>query len=297
LLLPKRNEIVRRKNRMFQASFDERLKLTVQSRIDHWIRICGNKQRQSSITGWIETENLNRYIRRIESFYRDLAWIAEKRGYKIHLVKEEAYHLHEVGEDLDENDADYRKWLFNYFFEGMDPSDYDEILRELVSLGYSIDYTNRYDFNSLDPWAIDVTMLQGEVILEAEGKWFVIGECVNNHAEIIYNSTIPGSHMKRHVKMASMIDAPEISVHRIYKPIFVIKNLKRLEKKLALESENLSVYCIDCGKKIIAESAQYCAECDKPVCQDCIVYCNKCKKPLCRECGYFGFCHDCSEEK
>lgn len=282
---------------MFQAFFDERLKLAVQSRIDRWIRICGNKQRKTSITGWIETENLNRYIHRIESFYRDLAWIAEKRGYKLHLVKEEAYHLHGEDEDLDENDADYRRWLFNYFFEGMDPYNYDEILRELVSLGYRIDYTNRYDFNSLDPRAVDVTMLQGEVILEAGDKWFAIGECVNNHAEAIFHSTIPGSRMKSHAKMASMIDAPEVSVHRLYKPIFVIKNLERLERKPILRGpRNIFVYCINCGKKIIAESAQYCAECDKPVCQDCIVYCSKCKKPLCRKCGYFGFCHDCSEE-
>ena len=240
---------------------------------------------------------MDRYIQRIESFYRDLARIAEKRGFKLHLVKEEACHLHKGDDDLEESDADYRRWLFNYFFEGMDPSDYDEILRELVSLGYRIDYTNRYDFNSLDPRAVDVTMLRGEVILEAGDKWFAIGECVNNHAEAIFQSTIPGSHMKRQAKMASMIDAPEVSVHRLYKPMFVIKNLERLERKPVLRGpKNIFVYCIDCGKKIIAESAQYCAECDKPVCQDCIVYCCKCKKPLCRECGYFGFCHDCSEE-
>ena len=45
--------------------------------------------------------------------------------------------------------------------------------------GYSIDYTNGYDFNSLDPRTIDVAMLQGEVI-EARGKWFATGKCVNN---------------------------------------------------------------------------------------------------------------------
>ena len=240
---------------------------------------------------------LNRYIQRIESFYRDLTRIAEKHGYKLHLVKEEAYYLHEGNEDLNEKDADYGKWLFNFFFEGMDPSDYDEILRELISLGCDIDYTNRYDFSSLDPRAIDVTMIWGEVILKVGDKWFAIGECVNNHAEIIFHSTIPGSHTKHHARRINVIDAPEISVCRLYKPLFVIKNLERLERKPILRGpKNMLVHCIDCGKEIVAESAQYCAECDKPICQDCIVYCSKCKKPSCSECGYSGFCYDCNKE-
>ena len=77
--------------------------------------------------------------------------IAEKRGYKLHLVKEGAYHLR--GESMDfedvEDDASYMKRLFNYFFEDMDHSNYDTMIRELIELGYRIDYTNRYDFSSL----------------------------------------------------------------------------------------------------------------------------------------------------
>ena len=238
---------------------------------------------------------MQRYFRRVESFYQDLVRIAEKHGYKLHLVKEEACHLHGRNRDLENRDVEYRRWLFGYFFEGMDPYNYNRILSELTSLGYRIDYTNKYDFSSLDPRAIDISMLWGEVILKAGRKWFAVGECVNNHAEAIFNSTLPSCRMKRDIRI-ELLDLPEISVRRLYKPLFVITNLKRLERKPALKPRNIYVYCVDCGKKIAAETAQYCAECDKPVCQDCTVYCSKCKKPLCRECGYFGFCHECSEE-
>ena len=239
--------------------------------------------------------NMDRYERILEYFYQDLVRIAEKHGYKLHLVKEEAYHLCEEDIDFDDSEMAYRRRLFNYFFEHMDPSEYDVIIRELIELGYQIDYTNRYDFSSLPPQAIDITMLYGEVVLKAGDKWFAIGECINNHAEIIFRSTIPSSHNAGSSKPISLIEAPEMSIFRLYKPILVIKNIKKYERKLP-KDRNMNVYCIDCGRKIIIELARYCAECGKPVCPSCITYCNKCNKPLCKECRYFGICHDCNGE-
>jgi len=191
--------------------------------------------------------------------------------------------------------AAYRRRLFNHFFEGMNPCDYGMMIRELEELCYRIDYTNRYDLDLIDPRAVDVTMLYGEVVLKAGDKWFAVGECINNHAEIIFRSTTPSSHNARWTKSLSLIEAPEICIYRLYKPLKVIKNIKKYERKLP-EAGDAYIYCIDCRQKIIAKLAQYCAECGKPVCLNCIIYCHKCKKPLCNERGYLGFCNNCDFE-
>jgi len=57
-----------------------------------------------NIYGFRKRRRMDHYERRIESFYQDLARTAKKIGYKLHLVKEEAYHIHGEYEDFDYED-------------------------------------------------------------------------------------------------------------------------------------------------------------------------------------------------
>jgi len=250
------------------------------------------------------------YILKMEKFYIDLAEVARKRGYMLHFVKEEAYPISENGERISKeelkgiwgNDIPSWKWYYDYFFGERDPSDYDLIINELIERGYRIDYTNAYELSKIDRRAVDITMFGGEVILNLDDRWFAIGECTNLSVQRLFYSTDlsrgSSSLICGECESLRWIEPQEICVNKLWKPLFVVKNLEKLERKTYGSDgfvDNMCVVCIDCGKEITECDAEYCTDCSKPVCLNCREFCHHFQETLCKSCGYFGFCNDCKD--
>lgn len=221
---------------------------------------------------------MNVYLEKMEEFYVSLAEVAREHGYLLHLVKEEAYPLAENGERLSEEElrriwgdnVPSWKWYYNYFFEDRDPVDHDQIIHDLIDRGYRIDYTNRYRFSEIDSRAIDVTMFSGKVVLKLRDRWFAIGECTNLTAQRLFCSTNPvvkptPTLSSTDGRLTYPAEPQEMCIDRLWKPLFVIKNLTKLQRKSDPSDRNApTVRCIDCGKEFSQDRALYCIFCDSP---------------------------------